>query len=172
MAQIARPIQDVDMSIWTPSSGGTYWNLIDDPTPDEDSTYIWRDASASPPIPTPKGVLLSTVSDPGVDTGHSVTMRVRQEDDVDVTWKYTMWCGNTFVASGSLDSVNSQNYIDLTYNLSTVQASGITDYSQLKILPEASAGVIVRCTNLFLTVPSLPSSTSQRVSTLMLLGAG
>lgn len=164
MSQYARPIADIDMSIWTCNTGSDYYALLDESSPDEDTTYVYMSSgTGSPPIPTPKGVLLGTVTDPGVDTGHVITLRVRHTDDADIEWLANLWCGNTAIASPTWSSVNSQSYVDLTYTLDPTEAALITDYSQLKLYPNMTPqSCDIRVTQAYMTFPDAPGTSHER----------
>lgn len=71
MAQFARPSSDVSAGSWTPSTGSTLYETIDE-TSASDADYALTTAGANE-----FRVGLSAVTNPGVTTGH--TLRVRHQ---------------------------------------------------------------------------------------------
>ena len=77
MAQFARPDSDVSAGSWTAagsSAESTLWESIDEVSVDDGVTYI-EDAAAN----TTCEVGLSTVTDPGGNTGYFIRFTMRGE---------------------------------------------------------------------------------------------
>jgi hypothetical protein len=124
--QYARPDGVVPTpSGWTASGAATLHEATDEVTAD-DGDYMTTGGTASGEL------TLSTVADPGVDTGHVVRFRMmslgsKGSEKLD----FRLLQGSTeIVAYSNLSSRDA--YTTFTYALDTADVANITDYSNLR----------------------------------------
>jgi hypothetical protein len=126
--QTLRPISDVSAGSWTPSSGSDLYAMLDETTP-SDTDYI---QSATFPSNDVCEVKLATGTDPGVNTGHTVSYRI----------KGTMAAQNLTIqlrqGAGTLIKQWAHTNVPTTettheQTLSEGEAGNITDYSDLRL---------------------------------------
>jgi Concanavalin A-like lectin/glucanases superfamily len=132
--QYARPSSDIAANGWLPSTGSDLFAMLDE-TSASDADYIY-----SPDNPTTQQfeVKLSTVNDPAVSTGHTISIRLKAINadtnfDLDLVQGTTVldsWTENVTVAAGA---------VTRTRTLSGAVADSITQYDDLRIRGVARA---------------------------------
>lgn len=137
----ARPDADVTDAGWTRDTGGNtdLYAAIDE-NPASDSDYIRSATLVSGDSADTCEVALGDLSDPGVDTQHTVSVRVRKADldgvlrmDFDVS----LYQGGTLIATRGWDDL-STSFATLDSLLLTTEADDITDYTDLRLRFSAS----------------------------------
>lgn len=125
--QYARPNEDISTGSWTTSTGTSYFALIDEVTP-ADGDYV-RGTNGAGTLE----VKLSSVTDPGVGTGHILRVRIEstgsgapEKIDIDL-YQGTTLIENVFINLGP----NRGSYV--TESATLANADNITDYSDLRI---------------------------------------
>ena len=118
-----RPIADTSNGAWTASSGSDRYALIDESSTN-DADYI-SVASAS----TYK-TRLTSVSDPGVNTDHSVVVRAKGDGSSQLTIALVQG-DPTETAIASTTVTPTVSYANYTLTVTSGQAANITDYSLL-----------------------------------------
>jgi hypothetical protein len=118
-----RPIADTSNGAWTASTGSDRYALIDESSTD-DADYI-SVASAS----TYK-TRLTSVSDPGVNTDHSVVVRAKGDGSSQLTIALVQG-DPTETAIASTTVTPTVSYANYTLTVTSGQAANITDYSLL-----------------------------------------
>lgn len=130
-----RPSGTISAGSWTPVGAGTLWEAIDETTA-VDSDYIV--SSSSPGSPDICEVALSNVANPGVDTGHIVRYRFQKDtvggDTINLTVRLVE--GTTVIASWTESNIGA-TATDAIHELTTGEASAITDYTDLRLRFEA-----------------------------------
>jgi hypothetical protein len=142
MAQFARPSSDVSAGSWTPSTGTTLWETLDE-TSASDSDFV---RSENDPSGSAAEVGLSSVTDPSVSTGHVARYRYQKGEsgggspaDIDLIVRLRQ--GTTTIASQTHLDI-ATGFVAGTFTLDGAEADAITDYSLLRAQFEAdkSAG--------------------------------
>lgn len=132
-----RPDGDHSIGQWTDELDGTtnIYQSIDEPAPPVDSDYI-----QSPFAPQTQSYTctLSDISDPGVDTGHTLSYRYRKfpttNQQVDLTVTFLQGA----VELTSWDHVNvASGWITANQLISSGIIASITDYTDLRLRFEA-----------------------------------
>jgi hypothetical protein len=118
-----RPIADTANGAWTASTGSDRYALIDESSTD-DADYITV-ASAS----TYK-TRLTSVSDPGVNTDHSVVVRAKGDGSSQLTIALVQG-DPTETAIASTTVTPTASYANYTLTVTSGEAANITDYSLL-----------------------------------------
>lgn len=150
MAQFARPSSDVVFTILgaTPidTAGDRYQN-VDESTPN-DTDYVYSQNNPSGSSSAEFG--LSSITDPGVDTGHVLRIRTAQIDEdsgthpmgantggtaTSLAWELRQ--GATVIQSGS---INPGAFATTTINLTDTNVTNITNYSDLRVDVNPSGG--------------------------------
>ncbi|MBA7590686.1 hypothetical protein ES708_32814 [subsurface metagenome] len=175
MAQFARPNQDIATGSWTKSGGTYWWENIDEVTQNGDADYC--------ACPNGGGILevkLSSVSDPGVGTGHVLRLYAKSPGGGGAPEKLdiNLYQGGTLIANafGNL-AINRTAYTLYEYTLTEAQANAITNYSDLRIKfieDTVGAGEEIRVTQAELEVPEaniIISPSPASVATSALIGA-
>ena len=125
--QIARPYLDISTGTWTNELGGsTLYASIDEATRN-DADYI-QSSTVSGGSDTCE-VKLDAIIDPGTDSGHAVYYAAKMTGTGTLT--VTLLQGATPIASWS-DTLTG-SYQEFSHALSTGEASGISDYSNLRL---------------------------------------
>jgi hypothetical protein len=129
MAQYARPLSDVQIGSWSFSSGLELSSCIDEETAN-DFDYAFYQGTATLSYCE---VLLSSVTDPSLSTGHHVWYRCnRQPTNRTITCVVRLMQGATQIASWThTNGPDTTTTFDQT--LSESQADSITDYSDLRL---------------------------------------
>lgn len=138
MAQFARPDSDV-----TNTGSNNGFEAIDESTP-SDADFWWGDNNQADELE----VGLTNVTDPGVDTGHVVRFRIAKVNagvlsgtGNAVTITARLMQGGTVIAARAADDATG-TWTTHTWNLTTGEVSGITDYTDLRLefVTSASGG--------------------------------
>ena len=130
MVQTARPDGPDTDGTWSSSSFNTLW---EDTSDQSDSTYAQLSSFASNDEFI---VTIDSLTDPSDHTGHTITMRAAI-DASSQSFTLKLYEGATVRKSAS-HTVSSSSFSDFTTTLSETEASGITDYTNLKIGVTAS----------------------------------
>ena len=118
-----RPIADTSNGAWTASSGSDRFAMIDESSTN-DSDYITVSSAST------YKTRLTTVSDPGVDTDHSVVVRAKGDGSSQLTIALVQGDpSETAIASTTVTPTVS--YANYTLTVTSGQAANITDYSLL-----------------------------------------
>jgi hypothetical protein len=133
MPQFARPSADTVRTAWTDQAGGTtdIYTTIDEATPD-DADYI---KTAAPPGTNEFETLLTPVTDPVVDTGHVIRWRRRKQPatgSAQVNLTVRLLQGTTQITSRADNDIPG-TFTTSSYTLTTAEAGGITNYSDLRL---------------------------------------
>lgn len=131
MTQYARPDSDIALNSWTYSTGSTLYACIDEVVA-SDTDYITRPSFGGSECE----MGLSTVTDPTSSVNH--TMRLRGQDGAGSTLTANLYCGATLIKAWSVTL--GTTYSTQTYTLTGTEADNITDYSDLEIHIDATAG--------------------------------
>ena len=118
-----RPIADTSNGAWTASSGSDRYAMIDESTTN-DSDYITVSSAST------YKTRLTTVSDPGVDTDHSVVVRAKGDGSSQLTIALVQG-DPTETAIASTTVTPTASYANYTLTVTSGQAANITDYSLL-----------------------------------------
>ena len=118
-----RPIADTSNGAWTASSGSDRFAMIDESTTN-DSDYITVSSAST------YKTRLTTVSDPGVDTDHSVVVRAKGDGTSQLTIALVQG-DPTETAIASTTVTPTVSYANYTLTVTSGQAANITDYSLL-----------------------------------------
>lgn len=135
-AQFARPDSDVSIGSWTGSpvntAGNRYQNI--DETSASDSDFV---RSQNDPSNSAAEFGLSNVTDPLLSTGHIVRYRYRkgetgggQPGTINITVELRQ--GTTVIASQTHNGAGT-SFADGNFTLTSGQADGITDYTDLRL---------------------------------------
>ena len=118
-----RPIADTSNGAWTASSGSDRFAMIDE-SATNDSDYITVSSAST------YKTRLTTVSDPGVDTDHSVVVRAKGDGSSQLTIALVQG-DPTETAIASTTVTPTTSYANYTLTVTSGQAANITDYSLL-----------------------------------------
>ena len=138
MAQTARPDADTSVGDWSASSGTDLFDLINDATVDN-TDYIYVSDDSFSGAEQPITLSLSSVTDPGVGTGHSVVVRASDESGMGyITLNVELKDGSTSIKSEDFTPGSSPG--NHTMTLSTSQANEITTggYADLTLVLTAT----------------------------------
>lgn len=133
--QFARPDSDISIGEWTDQNGGTtdLWSVIDESTPN-DSDYVTRVIDSNP---NTLEVGFEDLTDPGLHTEHFVRYRYCKDNAAKTAQlKVYLMDGSTQIASWTHSDV-SESWANAQQELTTEQASNITDYTNLRLRFEA-----------------------------------
>jgi hypothetical protein len=168
MAQYARPSSDIAAGSWTDEgtvdNDGNLYTSIDEVTIDNDDSYVNGTSSA-----TTFKIKLGTITDPEVDTGHS--LRIFLRSDGSGAAERTDWelvqgdPSETSIATINNLSNRSGSYSDQGRALTTGEVANITDYSDLYIKctnDNIGGSEWVRITQVFLETPDEPGVLEQQ----------
>lgn len=131
----ARPVSDVSVGDFVASGGGPLYAAVDDVVPD-DGDYIYNPTNTF----VFAELMLSAITDPGIDTGHHVVARAWAASGAPYFFLYLQQ-GATVIASVVLP-VNNTSPGEYVIELSPSEAAAITDYSNLRVLVMATSGSI------------------------------
>ena len=118
-----RPIADTSNGAWTASSGSDRFAMIDE-SATNDADYITVSSAST------CKTRLTTVSDPGVNTDHSVVVRAKGDGSSQLTIALVQG-DPTETAIASTTVTPTVSYADYTLTVTSGQAANITDYSLL-----------------------------------------
>lgn len=131
MSQLAVPEADITVTGWTASAGGNLYGTVDE-TVTDDADYL---ASAAGPDSSPVVLRLSDLTEPAVRTGHVLTVRAKGVDGIPTV---TIQLREGYSSEGSAGTLIAStsptvtgSFADYTLNLSTPEASAITNYANL-----------------------------------------
>ena len=170
MPQYARPDSDVSSGSWSPSTGSTLYECIDEETP-SDADYIESDTDEDE-----CEVGLSTVTDPESSSNHTVRWRWQSTGSSPPTETCSVYLyeGATLRATCALErDVDRGGFAAESYTLSSGEADAITDYTALRLWFEADtlgSAEEMQVSWAEMEIPNAPSVGG--VSNLMLLGVG
>lgn len=124
----ARPSSDISTGAWTPSTGSTLYNCIDESTY-SDADYILTSSASTCEIG------LWPVQDPYSSSGQ--VLRFRAQSTSGSTLVATLKQGATTIATRTYTGVAS-SWTDYTMTLTSGECDSITDYSALSVTLAAS----------------------------------
>lgn len=132
--QVARPATDITTTGWTKTGASTYSSQIDEAVLDT-ADYV-----ESPVNPTSSvfETKLGPLSDPGVDTGFVITVVLEAVGAATSTAVVGLYQTTTLIASFTQSPVASTPTV-YNFSLSALQASAITNFSDLRIRVTATA---------------------------------
>jgi hypothetical protein len=140
--QTLAPISDIQVGTWTPSTGSTLYQTVDDSSGGSGADADYIISGLSPVSPDVAIMGLTPANNPGVDNdgaNHHVKYRVGKDstggDQITVVVKLMM--GTTQIASWTHNNVDAMTEFDQT--LTNTQANNITDYSTLRIRVESTS---------------------------------
>lgn len=166
MAQYGRPGSDVSTGAWAATP---LYEKIDEATC-SDADYV---QSANNPSSDTFECGLSSVSDPGVHTGH--VLRCRVVGSGTGTIDFGLYQGSTAIATYGATAWPA-SFTTWTLNLSEAQAGNITDYADLRvrvIAHKTSGGLAyARCSWAELEAPDASATEHQKAVAGSLSGAG
>jgi hypothetical protein len=125
------PTSDVTVTGFTRSSDGNTTNIytmIDEPTTASDADYITT--ADNPPSGSVYECAFANVGTPSVDTGHVIKYRMFGAGGQGCT--VGLYQGTTLIKSWTHNPIDT-TFTTYTQTLSEAEASGITDYSNLRI---------------------------------------
>jgi hypothetical protein len=133
VVQKARPGSDISAGGWLPSTGSGLYAMLDE-TSYNDSDYIY-----SPDNPTTETaeIKFTSITDPGVHTGHTLRFRLAAVGQ-DTVFDVYLMCGATQIATWQ-KTVVAGDTTTYTETLTTGEAGNITDYTDLRIKVVAHA---------------------------------
>jgi hypothetical protein len=133
VVQKARPGSDISAGGWLPSTGSDLYAMLDE-TSYNDSDYIY-----SPDNPTTETaeIKFTSITDPGVHTGHTLRFRLAAVGQ-DTVFDVYLMCGATQIATWQ-KTVVAGDTTTYTETLTTGEAGNITDYTDLRIKVVAHA---------------------------------
>lgn len=132
------PVSDVTDGTWTDQAGGTSLYAAIDETSADDADYIQSAMLLSAASDTCE-VLLDAASASSVDTDHTVRYRYRSQGAATMNLTVSLRQGaSTEIAAWTHTGVGS-SFTDAAQALTTLQASNITDYSDLRLRFVATA---------------------------------
>lgn len=170
MAQLARPSSDVAKNggTWVDQAGATLdpstnpaWPLLDEATPDDDTTYAQANSSGANNW---YEVKLASLTDPSSSSGHILRVRARKSLASGQATGATFWLyqSTTLIATLDItpgDADFTAGWTTKTLTLSGAEADSITDYSDLRVrwlktVSGTGTARSVRTTQIELEVPS------------------
>lgn len=134
--QFARPISDITVGLWDPSTGTTLWEMIDEATPNDDTDYITLLSSESSSC----RVGLSSVTDPENLEAHTMRLRMESAATWDISAKLINQTSGNIVATWAI-SQSTSGWETLTRLLSEAEIGAIENYGDLSF--EISAAVLI-----------------------------
>ena len=132
-AQFIRPASDVSGGNWTPSTGSTLYETVDEVTP-SDVDYMRSENSPSASLVS---VGLQSGSDPSESSFHIVRYRYAKSGTGTINLSFALLEGLTVRAQWSHLDI-SDTFVTGEYTLSAAEADSITDYSNLRIRANAN----------------------------------
>jgi len=132
--QFARPIQDITLGTWTPSSGNDLYAMIDEEPPPSDADYIRSGGDPSADICEVK---FSSVSDPDVSYGYVIRYRAFKVGTGTISITFRLMEGATERDSWTISDLSAT---PATYQreLSQSVIDSIVDHTNLRLRMEAS----------------------------------
>lgn len=127
-ARYARPMQDMSLGSWLPSTGSDLYPMLDEETAD-DADYIYA-ASA-----TTCDLKLRPVQDPGTSANQVIRFRARSTNSNDLIVRLKQ--GTTTIATRTQSNVLSA-WTEYNMTLTSGECDAITDYTDLRIELEAA----------------------------------
>lgn len=124
MTQYARPNVDISTGAWTPSTGASLFECINEVFYDE-ADYIQNTGTSST-----CEVDLTTVLDPTVHTGHTVNIRAKRTATGSSCTCYVIQ-GTTVIASFAVTVTST--FQTTSYTLTAAEAGAITNYADLRL---------------------------------------
>jgi hypothetical protein len=126
------PVSDVTDGTWTDQAGGASLYAAIDETSADDADYIKSTMLTSGASDTCE-VLLGSMTAPDVDTNHTVRYRYRAQGAATIDLTVSLRQGaSTEIAAWTHNGVGS-SFVDAAQSLTELQASNITDYSDLRL---------------------------------------
>jgi hypothetical protein len=130
-AQYAVPDGDDSTGSWISNSGGALWSEVNERPHNGYTDYIYTSSA------TTAALSLSSVSDPGVDTGHVIRatgMYVQSQDPDGASLTIELRDNGSMIASaGPVALVRDVFTESISYTLTAGEAAYITDYSNLSV---------------------------------------
>lgn len=172
----ARPNSKVSAVGWTDNGKNTLWEVLDEITADDFTTYASCAAVAGEFKDFTVG--LSTIADPGVHTGHALRIRCKASGPFSGTLVVTLKDDGTTIA---------ENFFGLTtywktdtFTLTTAQAAAIANYDKLQVFveaqPELSDDATIYCTWIEFSAPGVATyqatTWTHEQKTIAVAGAG
>lgn len=132
--QFARPISDLSVSGYAPSSGTDLFAMLDEVAAN-DSDYIEASAGSSTAL-----FRLTSLTDPGFDTNHTLSFRAADVATGSQDIACDLYCGATFIETVVVTATSSPTTVAVTLNPANV--ANITDYTNLQALARDTAGAV------------------------------
>ena len=126
--QYARPSSDIATGGWTSSLGGALYAALDEASAD-DADYIY---SPNDPVAQQFEVQLSSVTDPAVSTGHTISIRLKAVN-ADTNFDLNLVQGTTVLDSWTENVTAAAGLVTRTRTLTGTVADSITQYGDLRI---------------------------------------
>ena len=132
--QYARPTSDIATNSWTASTGGSLYPMLDETSVDH------ADFIRSPDNPTTQQfeVKLSSLTDPGISTGHEISIGLEARF-FDTNFDFDLVQGTTVLDSWTEAVAAADGTVIRTRSFSGAVADSITDYSDLRVRGVARA---------------------------------
>jgi uncharacterized protein (DUF427 family) len=125
--QYARPSSDIATNGWS-STGANLWSVLDE-TAADDADYIY---SPTNPSTEQFEVKLSSVTDPAVSTGHTISVRLKALN-ADTNFDLNLVQGTTVLDSWTENVTVAAGLVTRTRTLSGAVADSITNYADLRV---------------------------------------
>ena len=120
-----RPIADITVGSWTPSTGSTLYGVLDETSPD-DNDYASIAGNGT------MEVKFGTALDPGVSYGH--TVRYRLQGDGVKSFTVRLMQGATIISTDpTVRTPPNGSWNTYSWTLTSTEADAITDYSDLRL---------------------------------------
>lgn len=160
MTQYARPESDIVQGNWSANGEDMLWQCVDDITSDNDSTNIQENGSNHCEIG------LSSIEVPAAGTVSVISWSRHTGAGSNPTCTFTLREGlSTTIASWTHSSIGG-SYSSRQYDLSTAERDSITDWGDLRIRCDRTAGVAdIMITQIYLSAPD-PAATAVAPSNL------
>jgi hypothetical protein len=115
-----RPVEDILIGAWTPSTGTNLYEVLDESTYD-DADYITTTQTY------PAEVKFGSATDPGVNANHTIYYRAKGTG----TMEARLYQGTTLISTHT--PTLTSEYQTFTWAISEAEAANITDYSDLRV---------------------------------------
>ncbi|MBA7615388.1 hypothetical protein ES703_22669 [subsurface metagenome] len=147
--QYARPANDISLGGWS----GPAWSKINEIVPDDDAGYTEKTGIGTLEIG------LSGVDDPGVGTGHIISLRTKQQAGSKGPEKLNcqLYEGGVLIAETGVQTLSRGSYTSFEYTLLEAEANSIGNYNDLRLrfVPDQGDTEIMRLTWAELKVPDV-----------------
>ena len=139
MAQFARPNVDLATGFggFTPSGAPFFWDELDEVSPDDATSQLTGTFSFTDDF---FQVGLSTVTDPGVNTGHVLRARLFDDSGISGGLVVNLMEDAGFIAAIANGGDGNGVYYTDSYAISPAEANAITNYASLNIRVDELSG--------------------------------